>query len=146
LIDFPVSLNVKPKVQREECTMNNYELGVIFRPTLSEEELNSEVEKLKAFLGEKGEVVKVDLWGRRKLAYSVQKYQEGYYVFFNFKISPAQVTEVKRWISLNEKIIRHLLVKEDEREEVSASSSSSEEEIKEEVESEETTGDASSQS
>ncbi|MBP9015193.1 MAG: 30S ribosomal protein S6 [Candidatus Atribacteria bacterium] len=126
--------------------MNNYELGVIFRPTLSEEELNSEVEKLKAFLGEKGEVVKVDLWGRRKLAYSVQKYQEGYYVFFNFKISPSQVTEVKRWISLNEKIIRHLLVKEDEREEVSASSSSPEEEIKEEVESEETTGDASSQS
>jgi len=126
--------------------MNNYELGVIFRPTLSEEELNSEVEKLKAFLGEKGEVVKVDLWGRRKLAYSVQKYQEGYYVFFNFKISPSQVTEVKRWISLNEKIIRHLLVKEDEKEEVSASSSSPEEEIKEEVESEETTGDASSQS
>ncbi len=126
--------------------MNNYELGVIFRPTLSEEELNSEVEKLKAFLGEKGEVVKVNLWGRRKLAYSVQKYQEGYYVFFNFKISPSQVTEVKRWISLNEKIIRHLLVKEDEREEVSASSSSPEEEIKEEVESEETTGDASSQS
>lgn len=126
--------------------MNNYELGVIFRPTLSEEELNSEVEKLKAFLGEKGEVIKVNLWGRRKLAYSVQKYQEGYYVFFNFKISPSQVTEVKRWISLNEKIIRHLLVKEDEREEVSASSSSPEEEIKEEVESEETTGDASSQS
>ncbi len=126
--------------------MNNYELGVIFRPTLSEEELNSEVEKLKAFLGEKGEVVKVNLWGRRKLAYSVQKYQEGYYVFFNFKISPSQVTEVKRWISLNEKIIRHLLVKEDEKEEVSASSSSPEEEIKEEVESEETTGDASSQS
>jgi len=126
--------------------MNNYELGVIFRPTLSEEELNSEVEKLKAFLGEKGEVVKVDLWGRRKLAYSVQKYQEGYYVFFNFKISPSQVTEVKRWISLNEKIIRHLLVKEYEKEEVSASSSSPEEEIKEEVESEETTGDASSQS
>jgi len=83
--------------------MNNYELGVIFRPTLSEEELNSEVEKLKAFLGEKGEVIKVNLWGRRKLAYSVQKYQEGYYVFFNFKISPSQVTEVKRWISLNEK-------------------------------------------
>ena len=65
--------------------MNNYELGVILRPTLSEEEVNSAVEKLKNFIEERGEVVKVDLWGRRKLAYPIQKYQEGYYVFFNFK-------------------------------------------------------------
>lgn len=128
--------------------MNSYELGVILRPTLSEEELNSEVERLKNFLGERGEVVKVDLWGRRKLAYPIQKYQEGYYVFFNFKLPPSQVAEVKRWVSLNEKIIRHLLVKEDEKEEekeVSTSSSSPEEKIKEETVSEETTGDVSSQ-
>jgi small subunit ribosomal protein S6 len=125
--------------------MNNYELGVIFRPTLSEEELNSEVEKLKTFLGERGEVVKVDLWGRRKLAYPIQKYQEGYYLFLNFKIPPSQVAELKRWISLNEKIIRHLLVKEEEKEEVSTSSFP-EEEISEEVITEEITGDASSQS
>ena len=45
--------------------MNNYELGVILRPTLSEEEVNSAVEKLKNFIEERGEVVKVDLWGRR---------------------------------------------------------------------------------
>lgn len=125
--------------------MNNYELGVIFRPTLSEEELNSEVEKLKTFLGERGEVVKVNLWGRRKLAYPIQKYQEGYYLFLNFKFPPSQVAELKRWISLNEKIVRHILVKEEEKEEISTTSSS-EEEISEEVVTEETTGNASSQS
>ena len=125
--------------------MNSYELGVILRSTLSEEELSSEVEKLKNFLGERGEVVKVDLWGRRKLAYPIQKYQEGYYAFFNFKLPPSQVAEVKRWISLDEKVIRHLLVKEDE-EEVSTTSSSPEEKIPEEIVSEETAGDVSSQS
>ncbi len=128
--------------------MNSYELGVILRSTLSEEELSSEVEKLKNFLGERGEVVKVDLWGRRKLAYPIQKYQEGYYAFFNFKLPPSQVAEVKRWISLDEKVIRHLLVKEDEKkeEEVSTTSSSPEEKIPEEIVSEETAGDVSSQS
>lgn len=127
--------------------MNNYELGVILRPTLSEEEVNSEVEKLKNFLGERGEIAKVDLWGRRRLAYPIEKYQEGYYVFFNFKLPPSQVAEVKRWISLNEEVIRHLLVKEDEDEEVSASSPSPpEEEIREEeAGGEEITGDVSSQ-
>ena len=128
--------------------MNNYELGVILRPTLSEEEVNSAVEKLKDFLGEKGEVVKVNLWGRRRLSYPIEKYQEGYYVFFNFKLPPSHVAEVKRWLSLNEEVIRYLLVREDEKEEVSASSSSSpEEEISEEgAAGEETTGDVSSQS
>jgi small subunit ribosomal protein S6 len=127
--------------------MNNYELGVILRPTLSEEEVNSAVEKLKNFIEERGEVVKVDLWGRRKLAYPIQKYQEGYYVFFNFKFPPSEVAELKRWMGLNEEVIRHLLVKEDEKEETSVSSSSSpEEEISEEAVSEDAAGDVSSQS
>ena len=55
------------------------------------------------------------MWGRRKLAYPIQKYQEGYYVFFNFKF-PSEVAELKRWMGLNEEVIRHLLVKEDEKE------------------------------
>lgn len=127
--------------------MNNYELGVILRPTLSEEEVNSAVEKLKDFLGEKGEVVKVNLWGRRRLSYPIEKYQEGYYVFFNFKFPPSEVAELKRWMGLNEEVIRHLLVKEDEKEETSVSSSSSpEEEISEEAVSEDAAGDVSSQS
>ena len=65
----------------------------------------------------------------------------------NFKFPPSEVAELKRWMGLNEEVIRHLLVKEDEKEETSVSSSSSpEEEISEEAVSEDAAGDVSSQS
>lgn len=98
--------------------MNHYELGIVVKPTLSEGELNALVEKMKGLVTEQGgEMESVNLWGKRKLAYPVEKYNEGYYVFFRFLLSPAKVEEINRVARLTEEILRYILVKEEKREE-----------------------------
>lgn len=92
--------------------MNRYELGIVVKPTLSETELNAVIEKLKLLIGEQGGTVEeVNLWGKRKLAYPVDKRTEGYYAFFHFLLSPTQIREVSRVVGLTEEILRHILIK-----------------------------------
>lgn len=98
--------------------MNRYELGIVVKPTLSEGELNALVEKMKGLVTEQGgEIESVNLWGKRRLAYPVEKHNEGYYVFFRFLLSPAKVEEIGRVARLTEEILRYILVKEEKREE-----------------------------
>jgi small subunit ribosomal protein S6 len=94
--------------------MQEYELGVVIRPTLTEDGVQSIVEKLKNTIVDQGGVVNaVDFWGKRKLAYPIEKQREGYYVFFRFAISPRNVAEVSRVSRYTEDILRHILVKEE---------------------------------
>lgn len=94
--------------------MQEYELGVVIRPTLTEDGVQSIVEKLKNTIVDQGGVVNaVDFWGKRKLAYPIEKQREGYYVFFRFAISPRNVAEVSRVARYTEDILRHILVKEE---------------------------------
>jgi len=94
--------------------MNRYELGIVAKPGLSEAELNTLVEKMKGVIVQQGgEVEAIDLWGKRRLAYPVEKHNEGYYVFFRFLLSPARVEEVGRVARLTEEILRYILVKEE---------------------------------
>uniref|UniRef100_A0A7V3YNE8 Small ribosomal subunit protein bS6 n=1 Tax=Candidatus Caldatribacterium californiense TaxID=1454726 RepID=A0A7V3YNE8_9BACT len=94
--------------------MQEYELGVVIRPTLAEDSVQSIVEKLKNTILDQGGVVNaVDFWGKRKLAYPIEKQREGYYVFLRFAISPKNVAEVSRVARYTEDILRHILVKEE---------------------------------
>ncbi|WP_438315375.1 30S ribosomal protein S6 [Candidatus Caldatribacterium sp. SIUC1] len=94
--------------------MQEYELGVVIRPTLAEDGVQSIVEKLKNAIVDQGGVVNaVDFWGKRKLAYPIEKQREGYYVFLRFAISPKNVAEVSRVARYTEDILRHILVKEE---------------------------------
>ncbi len=96
--------------------MQKYELGVVIRPTLSEEAVQGVVEKLKSTITAQGGTVhNVDFWGRRKLAYPIDKQKEGYYVFIQFSLSPRNVAEVSRVARYTEDILRHILVKEEEK-------------------------------
>ena len=54
---------------------------------------------------------KVDLWGKRRLAYPVKKQNDGYYVLINFEIEPDAIFEIDRVIKIREEILRHLIVK-----------------------------------
>ncbi|MEN3185375.1 MAG: 30S ribosomal protein S6 [Atribacterota bacterium] len=124
--------------------MNHYELGIVVRPTLSEGELNALVEKMKSLVTEQGgEIESVNLWGRRRLAYPVEKHNEGYYVFFRFLLSPVKVEEISRVARLAEGILRHILVKEEKKQE---RPSVVQEEKAPESPSDEVIGDASAQS
>jgi len=62
--------------------LNKYEIGVIFRPTLEDEALKSELERVQELITRFGGTIeKVDEWGRRRLAYEIDKLSEGFYYF-----------------------------------------------------------------
>jgi small subunit ribosomal protein S6 len=84
--------------------------------------LRTDVEDHKAFLDDVqalvntlgGEVAKVDVWGKRRLAYPVEKEQEGFYAIFNMKLDPAQVVELDRVLKLRPQVLRHMVIRLDE--------------------------------
>lgn len=82
----------------------------IIDPTLEEAKKEAVVEKFKAVIEEAGEVEKVDAWGMRKLAYPINKKNEGYYVVIEFKASPELPKELDRRLRISDEIMRHIII------------------------------------
>ena len=95
--------------------MTNYEVMFILDPTLSEEEKKAAIEKVQGVISEHGELGYTDVWGLRKLAYPIQKKNEGYYVVTEFKADTEFPKELDRRIKISDKIIRHMIVNKDAR-------------------------------
>lgn len=57
-----------------------------------------------------GEVLDVDVWGKRYLAYKIKGHNEGYYIIYNFKVSPDRVAEIRRQMQLKQEILRFMIV------------------------------------
>lgn len=95
--------------------MTNYEVMFILDPTLSEEEKKAAIEKVQGVISEHGELGDTDVWGLRKLAYPIQKKNEGYYVVTEFKADTEFPKELDRRIKIYDKIIRHMIVNKDAR-------------------------------
>ena len=87
-----------------------YEVLYIIRPDLTEEETAAMVEKFKALVEENGTLIDIDEWGKRKLAYEIDDYTEGYYVLMNFTSAPAFPAELDRVFKITEGIIRGLII------------------------------------
>ncbi|MCQ2734935.1 MAG: 30S ribosomal protein S6 [Alphaproteobacteria bacterium] len=95
--------------------MANYESVLIARQDLGVSQVNSLVSDLSDVIKkEGGEVVKVDNWGLKNLAYRIKKNRKGYYVLLNITAPAKAVSEYERRIRLNEDIIRYMTVKVDE--------------------------------
>ena len=93
--------------------MKNYELLTIFKPSLDSEELDKEIEKIsKDVKSYKGSVDSVDKMGRKKLAYDVQSYRDGYFAVMNLSVPAETVVDFKRSLKLNENIIRFVFMEE----------------------------------
>lgn len=91
--------------------MNKYEVMVIVKPA-EEEAINATIEKIEALIARVGGTVeKVDRWGKRRLAYPVKKFIDGFYVLVNFESVPAEIKEIDRVMKINDEILRHLIVK-----------------------------------
>ena len=103
--------------------MNKYESVLIARQDLGASQVSSLVDSLKQVVAEQGgEVVRVDNWGLKNLAYRIKKNRKGHYVLLNIS-SPAQaVAEYERVMRVNEDIIRYMTIKVEEFSDVSASS------------------------
>ena len=94
--------------------MNNYETVFILTPVLSDVQMKEAVDKFKDFLAAEGaEIVNVENWGLRKLAYSIQKKTTGFYSLIEFKAEPAVVAKLETQYRRDEKVIRYLTFRQD---------------------------------
>ena len=91
--------------------MNKYEVMVIVKPA-EEEVTNATIEKVEALIARVGGTVeKVARWGKRRLAYPVKKFTDGFFTLVNFEAAPAEIKEIDRVLKINDEILRHMIVK-----------------------------------
>lgn len=96
--------------------MKNYELLAIFKPSLDSEELDKAVEKISEEVKSyNGSIVSVDKMGRKKLAYDVQGYRDGFFTNIILSIPAETIVEFKRNLKLNENVLRFMFMEESKK-------------------------------
>ena len=92
--------------------MRQYELILIVQPDLDEETTNGVIDRVKNFIVDNGgQILKIDLWGTKELAYEIGDFRQGYYVYMEVEFEPEFGTELKQNLRYTEPVIRHLLTK-----------------------------------
>jgi small subunit ribosomal protein S6 len=90
--------------------MRRYELMLLLRPDLEDDKLQAAVEKVtRAIVNAGGSLSKVSPWGKRRLAYDIERHREASYFLIHFDIEPSQVREIERGMLISEEILRHLV-------------------------------------
>ena len=90
--------------------MRNYELVCLIQPDLDETAVNAIVDRVKTWVGEGGgSVDKIDMWGKRRMAYSIRKQREGNYVLFNLTLEPKATAGLEQNLRYTETVMRHML-------------------------------------
>jgi len=92
----------------------DYELAFILSPEVNEEETRAildRVEQIVATYG--GQIVKVNQWGRRRLAYPIQRHRDGHYIFSDMILTPETVAELERTLKVSEVVLRYMVIKRD---------------------------------
>ena len=96
--------------------MRKYEIVFIIKP-LEEDATNAVIEKFaKLIAANGGKIDKEDRWGRKRLAYEIKKEAEGFYVIFYVTCEPACVDECDRVMKITEEILKHMIVRSEEKE------------------------------
>ncbi len=92
--------------------MNFYEMIVIINPELDDTAVEEILQKLKDVIArQSGEILKVDTWGRRKMAYELNKQSKGHYTLITFKAPPPTILEIEKLCKLIDLIIKFMVVK-----------------------------------
>ena len=90
----------------------NYEMTLVFKPTLDEEGIKAEYNQIVDILTRfEATVEKVNDWGKRRLAYEIDKTHEGFYRFVTFKAPAPAIAEVESRMRIRENILRYLIIK-----------------------------------
>ena len=98
-----------------EGLRNEYEVVLVARPTLGEDGMAALNDKLaQALANQSGEVQSTEVWGKRTLAYPIDKFFEGVYVLHRVALPPQGTAEVDRFMRFNEDILRYLILRTDE--------------------------------
>lgn len=94
--------------------MNKYELAVVLSAKLEDEERAAAIEKVTGYITRfGGTVVDIDEWGKKRLAYEIQKMKEGYYYFIQFEGETTVPAELEERLRIEETVLRFLCVKQD---------------------------------
>ena len=94
--------------------MNKYELALVVSAKVEDEVRDAVVEKAKGYITRyNGTITEVEEWGKKKLAYEIQKMKEGYYYFIQFEASTDVPAEIEQRLRIAEPVLRFLCVKQD---------------------------------
>lgn len=93
--------------------MNKYESVIIINPNVDEEGIKALISKFTDLINTDGKVEKVDELGKRKLAYEVKKFTEGFYAVFYFDAEPSLIAELERNFRITDEVIKFMTVKQD---------------------------------
>ena len=94
--------------------MNKYELAVVVSAKLEDDARTATVEKVKEYITRfGGTITNVDEWGKKKLAYDIQKMSEGFYYFIQLDAEATCPAELERHVRIMENVLRYLCVRQD---------------------------------
>ena len=91
--------------------MREFELMFIVDGTMPEEEATAVASTVQSFISSKGTILKADPWGRRRMAYPINKKQDGYYWVIAFECEPGEVDALKQQLRVNENVIRWMVTR-----------------------------------
>jgi small subunit ribosomal protein S6 len=95
--------------------LRSYEFMYIVSPEVEHEDLENVTARIGQMIAERGgEVLRLESWGRRRLAYPIRRFREGYYIVAHIQLEPAAISDLQARLGLAEEVIRYLLVKADE--------------------------------
>jgi small subunit ribosomal protein S6 len=89
--------------------MRNYENLIIFDPEVSEEDREKKIELAKSVIEREGEILNIDRWGIKQLAYPINKKKTGYYVLMGFTTNEKLLPELGRELRLSKEVMRHFI-------------------------------------
>ena len=92
----------------------DYELGFILNPEVNEEQTGAILARISQLVTNyDGQIVRVNQWGRRRMAYPIEHNRDGYYVFIDMVLTPETVAELDRTLKVSEDILRHMVIRRD---------------------------------
>ncbi|MEW6002390.1 MAG: 30S ribosomal protein S6 [Nitrospirota bacterium] len=92
--------------------MNVYENIVILNAVLNDEEIEATITKIKDLIASQGgEILKVNVWGKKKLAYEIKKHKKGFYVLFLYKAIPSTIKKLEDFYKVFDAIIKYMIIK-----------------------------------
>ena len=94
--------------------MNKYELALVVSAKIEDDARTATVEKAKEYITRAGgTVTEVEEWGKKKLAYEIQKMHEGFYYFIQFEADSQCPAEIERHVRIMDNVLRYLVVRKD---------------------------------
>ena len=93
--------------------MNTYEAVIILTTKLADEETEAVKTKISDLISQNGEVISVDDWKTKKLAYEIKHETEGHYFLYNFKANPEFIAEFERVLRIDTTVLKHMVIKKE---------------------------------